>query len=145
MPAGDARGECQVASAVLRGQARDGVGGRRAAFEIACDFFAQLRRHGAPQQLVSLFVQHIQLHAAAGGGQFAQAGDAAVLEGGGRGVQHDDGGRAEVQRRLSVALAGLVAQPDGASDADRGRHLREQDRQEELPEQPAHRYSRISW
>jgi hypothetical protein len=90
-------------------------------------------------------VEDIEAYAPAAGGQVAQAVDAAVPERGGGRIEHDDGGRAEVERRFGAALARLVAQPDGAADADRGRHLGEQDRQEELPEQPAHAYSRISW
>jgi hypothetical protein len=143
--AGHARGKGQVAPPVRCAQPGHGVGLVFAGFEIAFDFLAQPGGDGASEQFVALVVEHVQAHAAAVRGQVAQAVDAAVPEGRGGRVEHDDGGRADVEGRFAVALARLVAQPDGAADADRGRHLGEQDRQEELPEQPAHRYSRISW
>ena len=56
------------------------------------------------------------------------------------------GRRAGVELGVGAALARLVAQPEDAADADRGRHLGQQDRQEELPEQRGPcAQSRISW
>jgi hypothetical protein len=118
---------------------------RAAAFHVALDLLAQLRGDGAAQQLVALFVQHVEARAARRRGQVAQPVRTGVLERDGGGVEDDVRRQADVQRRFRVALARLVAQPDRAADADRGRHLRQQDRQEEFPEQPSHGYSRISW
>ncbi|MFS2217715.1 hypothetical protein ACCD08_24695 [Telluria sp. Tellsp104] len=115
------------------------------AVQVALDFLAQPGGHGPVEQLVALFVENVQMHAAAPGGEVAQRVDAAVLQRRGGGVQHDRRGGTLVERGLAAALARLVAQPQGAADADRGRHLGQQDGQEKLPEQPAHRYSRISW
>jgi hypothetical protein len=75
----------------------------------------------------------------------AQRRQAAMLERHAGGVEEKLGRHAGIELRRFGAVAGLVAQPEGAADAYRGRDLGQQDRDEELPEQAAHAYSRISW
>ena len=66
---------------------------------------------------------------------------------------HGGAGRLDdhLRRRTGIDVEGPlllrrpVFQPEGAADADGGRHLRQHDAQKKLPEQTAHAYSLISW
>jgi len=102
---------------------------------------------GAPEQLPPLLVEREHRRprqAALFVEQRAQGGDAAVAQRGSRGVDVEDGRRAEVDAGRRP-LVRTVLQPEGQPDAETGGQLGQPEKEEEFPEKTPHAYSRTYW